>query len=61
MERNHQLKYAQEQYVLKCRDRYEQKSLELANLEQSVKNMTASNISSKDMDKVFRLKLVNHI
>jgi hypothetical protein len=53
MERNNQLKAAQEQYVLKCKDRYEQKCMELTGLEQTFKGMaSAGNIPSKEMDKV---------
>ena len=53
MERNNQLKSAQEQYVVKCKDRYVQKCVELSGLEQSLKGMAvASNIPSKEMDKV---------
>ena len=50
MERNNQLKYAQDQYVMKCRDRYEQKCIELTNLEQTAKNIAGP---PKEIEKVF--------
>lgn len=52
MDRSIQLKTAQEQYVTKCRDRYEQKWVELASLEQSLKGLPL-NVPAKEIEKVF--------
>ncbi|KAJ3358501.1 hypothetical protein HDU91_005208 [Kappamyces sp. JEL0680] len=50
MDKNVQLKSTQEQYVIKCRDRYEQKSQELASLDATIKSVGTS-IPPKELEK----------